>query len=129
MTKLLLTGCFDIMHIGHMRMLKYAASICDTLIVAIDSDEKTKKDKGENRPFNEQNIRKEFLENIKGITEVLIFNSDTELEELCNDIRPDIRLVGSDWKGKNIVGQQYCKKIIYFDRVGDYSTTNILERR
>ena len=129
MKTLLLTGCYDIMHIGHIRLIKYAKSISDNIIVAIDSDLKVKKDKGPDRPFNNQEDRKEFLQSICGINEVIIFNSSEELEKICKNIIPDIRLLGSDWKNKKIVGQEYCKEILYFDRISDYSTTKILDKK
>ena len=57
----------------------------------------------------------------------MIFFDEEDLERICKEIRPNYRLVGSDWKEKKIVGSEYCKEIIYFDRIPGYSTTNILE--
>ena len=128
MKTLLLTGCFDVLHIGHIRLLQFAKFISDEVIIAIDSDEKVKKDKGFSRPFNNQQIRQEFLESIKGVDKVYIFFDEEDLERICKEIRPTYRLVGSDWKDKKIVGQQYCKEVLYFDRIPGYSTTNILEK-
>ena len=51
------------------------------------------------------------------------------MEWLIQNNKPDILVVGSDWKGKEIVGGKYAKKIVYFDRIGNYSTTNILEKK
>lgn len=127
MKTLLLTGCFDIVHLGHIKIIQYAKFISDEVIIAIDSDEKVKTDKGSNRPFNNQRDRQEFLESIKGVDKVIIFFDEDDLERICKEIKPNYRLVGSDWMGKNIVGQQYCEKILYFDRIAGYSTTNILE--
>ena len=127
MKTLLLTGCFDVLHIGHIRIINYANTVADKVFIAIDGDDKVKKDKGNSRPFNRQEDRREFLENIKGVNEVLIFDSEKELEIICKDLLPDYRLVGSDWKGKKVVGESYCRNVIYYDRIPGFSTTNILE--
>ena len=126
--KVLVTGCFDVVHIGHIRMLEHAKSLGTTLFVAIDDDERVKKDKGESRPFNNVLERKEFLLALKPVDNVVIFSSDIDLEEVCRIYKPDIRVVGGDWYGKNIVGAKYCKKVIYFDKIPGYSTTRILSK-
>ena len=59
----------------------------------------------------------------------MIFESDKELSGIIETIKPDIMVVGSDWKGKKIVGGQYAKKIEYFERIDNYSTSQILERK
>tara|TARA_R100001440_G_scaffold71713_1_gene94909 strand:- start:499 stop:891 length:393 start_codon:yes stop_codon:yes gene_type:complete len=120
-------GCFDVLHRGHIELLRYAESLGDRLIVAIDSDEKVKLDKGEARPYNSQEDRKYFLESIRCVDKVLVFNSKDELKSLIKSTSPDIMVIGSDWKGKEIVGGEYCKQITYFDRVNNFSTTNILQ--
>jgi bifunctional ADP-heptose synthase (sugar kinase/adenylyltransferase) len=61
------------------------------------------------------------------VDEVRIFNSAEELENLIKDISPDIMVVGTDWRGKTIVGGQFAKKIKYFKRINEYSTTQIIE--
>jgi rfaE bifunctional protein nucleotidyltransferase chain/domain len=128
MKTLLVTGCFDVLHIGHIRLLKYADHIADEVIVAIDSDAKVKRDKGDSRPFNDQHDRQEFLKSIKGVDGVMVFDSEEDLKRICKEVWPNYRLVGSDWKGKDVVGAEYCQEIIYFDRIPGYSTTNILEK-
>ena len=119
-------GCFDVLHRGHIELFKYAKSYGDNLVVAIDTDEKIKKEKGNDRPFNCLEDRKEMLRSIRYIDGVLDFSSKEGLEHLIKLIEPDIMVVGSDWKGKDIVGGQYAKKIIFFERIEKYSTTKIL---
>jgi len=122
-----INGCFDILHRGHIELFKYAKSLGDKLFVGIDSDSKIKKDKGFDRPFNNLKDRVILLDSIKYIDQVKTFNSKEILENLIKNLTPDIIVVGSDWKGKEIVGGSYTKKIVYFDRIKNYSTTNILE--
>ena len=119
-------GCFDILHRGHLEMLEYAKSMGDYLVVGIDSDAKVRKDKGASRPYNTQKDRKYALECLQSVDKVVIFKSAEDLSVLIGAIHPDIMVIGSDWKGKKVVGQVHVKELRFFDRVGDYSTTNIL---
>lgn len=121
-------GCFDILHPGHIELFKVARSLGDRLIVGIDEDEKVKKDKGSDRPINSLFFRKTMLESIRYIDIVLSFGSKTELENLINLYSPDILLVGSDWKNGEVVGKQYAKEVKFFNRIGNYSTTNIISK-
>ena len=120
-------GCFDVLHRGHIELFKYAKSLGDLLIVGIDSDRKVKIDKGETRPINKAEDRKFMLESIKYIDKVFIFNSKQHLEGLIKLIKPNIMVIGSDWKGKEVVGQEYAKELNFFDRIEEYSTTNIIK--
>ena len=126
MKKIWVNGCFDILHRGHYELFNYAKSLGDKLIVGIDSDEKVSKDKGTDRPYNKLEDRVYALESLKAIDEVMVFDNKEHLEWLVQITKPDILVVGSDWKGKEIVGGQYSKEIVYFNRIGNYSTTNIL---
>ena len=120
-------GCFDILHKGHIALFKYAKSLGSKLYVGIDSDEKVKKDKGNDRPFNNVQDRKEVLEAIKYIDGVFVFNDTQGLDDLIRIVGPNIMVIGSDWKGKTVVGEQHVNKLVFFDRLKNYSTTNILE--
>ena len=120
-------GCFDILHKGHIALFKYAKSLGSKLYVGIDSDEKVKKDKGNDRPFNNVQDRKEVLEAIKYIDGVFVFNDTQGLDDLIRVVGPNIMVIGSDWKGKTVVGEQHVNKLVFFDRLKNYSTTNILE--
>lgn len=121
-------GCFDILHPGHIELFKVAKSLGDRLIVGVDQDEKVKRDKGFDRPINPLSFRKTMLESIRYIDVVLPFGSRTELENLIELYSPDILLVGSDWKNGDVVGRQYAKEVRFFNRVGNYSTTNIIQK-
>jgi D-beta-D-heptose 7-phosphate kinase/D-beta-D-heptose 1-phosphate adenosyltransferase len=120
-------GCFDVLHPGHIQLFKYAKSLGDYLIVAIDSDKRVTEMKGPERPIFSQSDRSQTLEAIRYIDVVHIFDSKEDLENLLKSIAPDIMIVGSDWKGKEVVGEQYAKTVRFFDRVGEYSTTKTLQ--
>ena len=121
-------GCFDILHPGHIELFKVAKSLGDRLIVGVDEDHKVKKDKGSERPINSLSFRKTMLESIKYIDVVLSFGSREELEDLIELYSPDILLVGGDWKNGDVVGRQFAKQVRFFNRVGNYSTTDIIKK-
>jgi len=120
-------GCFDIIHRGHLELFKYAKSLGDILIVGVDSDAKVKLDKGEHRPYNKLEDRIKMLESLRYVDKVYSFNNTFGLEMLVKEISPDIMVIGSDWHGKKVIGEQYAKELRFFERVDGYSTTQILE--
>ena len=123
--KIWVNGTFDVMHIGHIRLLKYAASLGD-LRVGIDTDERVKLLKGEKRPFNNLGERIEFLSSIKYIKDIVTFSTDEDLENHIKNYKADIMVKGSDWKGSEIIGGRYVPQIIFFDIVENKSTSRIL---
>jgi len=121
-------GTFDVLHRGHIELLRTAKSLGDYLIVAIDSDDRVLEKKGLGRPFNNEIDRVDMLRAIRYVNEVMIFKNDNDLESLVKLFQPDIMMVGSDWKGQNIIGSKYAKELRFFDRIDGYSTTKILNR-
>ena len=122
-------GCFDILHRGHIELFRYAKSLGDELVVGIDTDEKVKLDKGKNRPINNLQDRMEMLNSIVYIDKVIPFRSTADLERMVKWQTPHVMVIGSDWKDKTVIGKKWCERLLFFDRVGDYSTTNILEKK
>ena len=118
-------GTFDIVHVGHIELLNYAKSLGDHLVVAIDSDRRVKELKGSSRPINNQFERKLLLENLKAVDEVKIFDSDEDLISIIKQC--DLMVKGSDYEGKPIVGQEVCPKIVFFERINGYSTTEKIQ--
>ena len=126
MKKIWVNGCFDIVHRGHIELFKYAKELGDYLVVGIDSDFRIKRSKGESRPINSQSDRKFLLESIQYIDKVVIFDNDDDLTSSINLYSPDIMIVGSDYKNKKVIGSEYAKKLIFFDRIHGYSTSKIV---
>lgn len=125
MKKIWVNGCFDILHYGHYKLINYASSL-GILVIGIDSDNRIKSIKGESRPFHNQEQRMFNLSCIKGVEKIFIFNSDKELENLIKKEKPDIMVIGSEYKDKKIIGLETFKEILYFPRVKKFSTTKIL---
>ena len=96
--------------------------------VGIDSDERVKQLKGQSRPINNQRDRKYFLESIKFIDEVVVFNDELELINSIKKYSPDIMIVGSDYTNKRVIGSEHAKKLVFFDKIKGYSSTGILEK-
>ena len=125
-------GCFDVLHRGHLELFKFCKQIAGRdgeFIVGIDTDEKVKLDKCKNRPINSLSDRMEMLNSLIYIDKVIPFRSATELERLVKWIHPSVMVIGSDWKDKEVIGKKWTDRLMFFDRVGDYSTTNILTKR
>ena len=121
-------GCFDIMHPGHIELFKAAKAIGDRLIVGIDTDEKVATDKGKDRPINNLFYRVAMLEAIKYIDEVHVFGSRKELVQLIEFYNPDVLIVGGAWRDGDVVGREYAKEVRFFNRVGGYSTTKLINK-
>ena len=120
-------GTFDILHQGHIELFKVGASLGKKLIVATDTDEKIRKDKGAFKPVNNLCDRISMLQAIKYIDEVLYFNDRKELEGLIKLYMPDILLLGDDWKGGDVVGKEYAREVRFLPRL-NYSTTDIIKK-
>lgn len=126
--RVMVNGTFDIVHRGHIELLNYAKGLGDFLLVAIDTDRRVKELKGEQRPINNQWDRMFMLDNLKSVDSVRFFDSKEELISIMKEYKPDIYVKGSDWKSdKASTAEQYCKQVIYYDRVGEYSTTKTIQ--
>ena len=121
-------GTFDILHPGHIQLFKVARSLGDRVIVATDTDEKIKEDKGDHRPVNDLCYRVAMLEAIKYIDVVLTFGDRQELEGLIQLYTPDILLLGDDWQGGDVVGIEHAKGVRFLPRVGGYASSKTLNK-
>ena len=126
--KIWTNGCFDILHIVHIKMLQYARSLGDNLVVGIDSDRRVKELKGDSRPINNQDDRREFLLALSCVDDVFVFNSK---EEMCNMlVEQNIQelVVGEEYRNKEVTGQEIVSRIHFFEKVKNFSTTSIIGR-
>lgn len=122
MTKIFVNGTFDILHRGHLELLAYAKSLGDFLIVAIDSDRRVQELKGPTRPINNQEERLVMLNAIRWVDQVYVFDTDNDLRKLIAEC--DIMVKGDDYRGKPIVGEEVCRRLVFFEKLDGYSTTN-----
>ena len=119
-------GCFDILHIGHIELFKFCKSQGDRVVVGIDSDSRVQQLKGSKRPVNHQNDRREMLLSIRYIDEVVIFNSNKELENFIKTLKPRM-VIGAHYKHKTVIGADHATGVTFFDIIGNYSTTNMID--
>ena len=127
MKTVFVNGTFDVLHRGHLELLNYAKSLGEFLYVGIDTDERIKELKGPTRPIINQDDRSFFLRILKPVNQVELFSTDEELENLIKGFNPDIMVVGSDYKNKRVIGSEYAKQLLFFDRIDEYSSTKIIQ--
>ena len=121
-------GTFDILHPGHIQLFKVARSLGNKVIVATDTDEKIRADKGDHRPINDLCYRVAMLEAIRYIDVVHTFGSREELEGLIEMYAPDILLLGDDWREGDVVGREFAREVRHLPRVGGYASSNTIEK-
>lgn len=119
-------GCFDIIHIGHIRYLKEAKALGDVLIVGLNSDRSISFIKPK-RPINPQGHRAEVLSSLEMVDYVTLFDEETPYE-LIRLLQPDILVKGGDWKKEDIVGSDIAKETFSLPYVKGISTSEIIER-
>jgi len=120
-------GCFDILHIGHVKYLETAKSYGDILIVGLNADASVKRLKGDTRPINTQEDRAYLLASLGAVDYVVTFEEDTPYE-LIKIIKPHILVKGGDYKGKEVVGQDIAEELRLVNFVEGKSSTKIIER-
>jgi len=128
MIKVWVNGTFDIVHLGHIQLLKRAADLGDFLIVGLDGDKRVTELKGEQRPINNIVSRITVLESIKYVDRVLVFDSDEQLETHIKTLRPAIMVIGEEYRGKRIIGSEYVGEIVYFPKMEGFSSTHIINK-
>ena len=128
MIKVWVNGTFDIVHLGHIQLLKRASELGDFLIVGLDGDKRVKELKGEQRPINNLVSRITLLESITYVDRVVTFDSDEQLETLIKTMRPAIMVIGEEYRGKRIIGSEYVGEIIYFPKMEGFSSTHIINK-
>ncbi len=120
MSVIFTNGCFDILHRGHIELLKYCAEIGDRVIVGLNDDESVRRIKGDNRPVNPELDRKFVLESCRYVDQVMLFTEDTPYE-LIKKVQPDVIVKGGDYSVEQVVGRDLCEVRRFGYRYG-YST-------
>ena len=125
-TKIFVNGTFDLLHSGHITLLKAAKNLGGFVLVAIDSDARVQQLKGAHRPIRTQQHRTEMLLALKYVDDVVVFDTDAMLLNICEGYRPDVMVKGSDYKNKPILGADFCQSIYFVEKTDD-STTKTIE--
>jgi D-glycero-beta-D-manno-heptose 1-phosphate adenylyltransferase len=124
-------GCFDILHVGHVRFLKAARAFGDVLIVGVNTDESVRKLKGHSRPINNEDDRAEILINLIGVDYVCLFGEDTPVEFL-KIVQPHVHAKGGDYNKSDLaetpIVESFGGKMEIIDLVPGKSTTSIVDR-
>ncbi|MCM8804204.1 MAG: D-glycero-beta-D-manno-heptose 1-phosphate adenylyltransferase [Candidatus Omnitrophica bacterium] len=124
-------GCFDIIHPGHIKLLKKAKSLGDVLIVGLNKDKSVKKLKGEKRPIIDEKGRVEILSSLEMVDYVVLFGDRTP-KRLIKEILPDYIVKGGDYKKQEVVGkdivEKYGGKVVIIPLYKKYSTTNLIKK-
>ena len=124
--KIFVNGTFDVLHTGHLNLLKAAKDLGGFVLVAIDSDTRVKKLKGPDRPINNQLDRIQMLLAIKHVNKVIVFSNDDELDYTCKTYHPAVKVKGSDYINNPIIGARWCDDIHYVE-LNDKSTTKTIQ--
>lgn len=124
-------GCFDLLHVGHVRILKAARALGDVLIVGLNSDDSVRRLKGDRRPMVSEKYRAEVLSSLGCVDYVTIFNEDTPAQFLAA-VKPDIHVKGSDYNEAQLAETPIVEagggKVVILDLVPEQSTTGLIER-
>jgi glycerol-3-phosphate cytidylyltransferase len=120
-------GAFDLLHAGHVLMLKEIRGQCDFLIVGLHTDPTLDRPE-KNKPIETIEERRIRLEACKYIDKIIEYDTELDLYELLKNLKPDIRFIGEDWKGKHFTGDDLPIKIIFNSRGHDYSSSNLRQR-
>jgi len=124
-------GCFDILHVGHVRYLRQARRLGDVLVVGLNSDASVRRLKGAGRPVHTLEDRAEILAAFPFITCIVSFDTDS-VEPLIREVRPDVLVKGGDYRISQVVGQKFVRRcggqVVVLDHVQGRSTTDALKR-
>ena len=121
-------SCFDLLHAGHILMLKDAKEQCDKLIVGLQTDPTLDRPKEKNKPIQSLEERKIQLEAVRYVDEVITYETENDLYELLYKLMPDVRILGSDYEGKHFTGIDLHIPIYFHKRDHDYSTSSLREK-
>ena len=121
-------GVFDVLHMGHIKLLERASfeAAGGLVAVGIDTDRRVKELKGDSRPVNNEMNRSSFLGAIKYVDCVYLFDTDKDLKTCIKSFKPDLMIIGEDYRDKPIIGSEYIDEIIYVERYEGLSSSDII---
>jgi len=130
-TRIWLNGTFDVLHAGHIHLFQHARNFTPNthVCVGIDDDERVAQLKGDGRPINNLHNRIKMLASIVYIDEIVPFGSDDELRAQIRAYNPHIMVIGDDYRGRTIIGEEHVGRVEYVERYDDLSSTKILTNR
>lgn len=121
-------SCFDLLHTGHLIMLQDARKHCDVLIIGLQTDPTIDRPE-KNKPIQNFIERKTMIDSIKYIDEIIDYATESDLYKILETLKPDVRIIGSDWKGKEYTGHDIEHIPIHWhERTHNYSTSNLRKR-
>ena len=120
-------SCFDLLHAGHCLMLKDCKEQCDWLVVGLQTDPSVDRPE-KNKPVQSLEERKIQLESVKYVDQVQIYETESDLVKLIEDIHPDVRILGSDYINKKFTGDHLDIPVYYHERNHDWSTSDLRKR-
>ncbi len=127
----LTNGCFDVLHVGHVRLIREAAELGDLLVVALNDDGSTRRNKGPERPLVPLAERMELVDALRGVDYVTSFGEPTA-GPLLDAVRPDLHVKGTDWTAETVperdVVLAYGGRVVIAGDPKDHSSTALIER-
>jgi len=120
-------GAADLLHAGHLIMLKEVKAQCDYLIFGLQTDPSIDRP-DKHKPIETVEERMIRLQSCKYVDKIMVYDTEADLYNLLKELKPDIRFLGEDWKGKHFTGYDLNIKVIFNSRKHDYSSSNLIQR-
>ena len=120
-------GCFDLLHIGHIKLLQYAKNIGDILIVGLNSDQSIRQNKGQLRPIVGEEDRSEILSALYFVDYICIFNEPNPIH-MIEMLKPNILVKGAEYQKKDILGSHLVDQVYRFQMLEKHSTSNLIKK-
>ena len=121
-------SCFDLLHAGHILMLKDAKEQCDKLIVGLQTDPSIDRPLTKNKPIQSLRERKIQLEAVRYVDDIFVYETESDLVDLLKLVKPDVRILGNDYKDESFTGDDLNIPIYYHERDHDYSSSDLRKK-
>ena len=121
-------SCFDLLHAGHILMLKDSKEQCDKLIVGLQTDPSIDRPLTKNKPIQSLRERKIQLEAVRYVDDIFVYETESDLIDLSKLVKPDVRILGSDYKDESFTGDDLNIPIYYHERDHDYSSSDLRKK-